>query len=247
MLKIALNFFVEKIKKVKNQNWKIENLKKEVLDLIFPRVCGICGKFNENWICENCYKTLKKFQKSIIIYKNNLLVQNKERKIYYDRILYFFEYKGIIRKLILKYKFQSQAYLNNLFSEIILRDENSCKVLEDYDLLIPVPMYEKKKKQRGYNQTELISKNVCEKLNIILDINSVIKIRNTKVQSTLSAEERKENLKNAFYVQNKEKIKDKKIIVFDDIFTTGETVNEISKVLKKSGAKEILILILAKN
>ena len=108
-------------------------------------------------------------------------------------------------------------------------------------------MFKEKKKLRGYNQTELIAKLISKELNINLQDNNLIKIKNTKTQSTLSQNERKENIKDAFLVNNKEEVKNKKVIIFDDIFTTGETVNEASKVLKQSGAKEVFVFVIAKN
>ena len=272
MLKDALNFFMELIEKVKNQKWIIEEMKKEILDLLFPPICAMCGKLDSNWICEKCYKFLSKLK--VISCQDNSIKksynfdtkdiecekidekvidikreqENLEKKeIFFDELFYFFNYKKCVRKLMLQYKFSHKAYISNLFITVILRDEICCRKMLFYDIMIPVPMFKKKKKQRGYNQTELIAEKICKKLNIQLEENCLIKIRNTKVQSTLSGLERKENIKNAFCVNNKNKIKDKKIIVFDDIFTTGETVNEISRVLKQAGAKEILVVVIAKD
>lgn len=260
MLKYALNFFLHIEEKIKNKEWNIKIVKQEILNMLFPAVCGICGKIDENWICEKCYRRLNKFKvvKSINnieianIQKNKELIECIEdlsfkNENYYDELLYIFKYKSIVRDLILQYKFNNKAYISNLFSTIILKDKFCCEKIRFYDIMIPVPMFEKKKKQRGYNQTELIAEKICKELNIALEKNNLIKIRNTKVQSTLAGSERKENIKNAFYVNNKEKLRDKRIIVFDDIFTTGETVKEISRVLRESGAKEILILVLAKD
>ena len=239
MLEFVLNFFIKKEKQFK------------ILDFLFPPICGICGKINKNWLCSDCEKTLNRIKKNKIIkiQKNNRYNKDCviENNIFYDKLLYIFPYKGVIRQLILKFKFKNQAYISNLFSRFIIIDEFCCRNIESYDIIIPIPMFEKKKKQRGYNQTELIVNNISKKLNIIVENNCVIKIKNTKVQSLLSGLERKENIKNAFLVNNKGKIENKNIIVFDDIFTTGETVNEVSRILKQAGARRILVLVLAKD
>lgn len=264
MLKDALNFFVYIAEKIKSEDWNIEDVKQELLEILFPTVCGMCGKLEKNWICERCYRNLSRFKvsqnlKNINLYNSDTenKAGNKEEKYidklnlknesYYGELLYIFPYKSIVRNLILQYKFNNKAYISNLFATIILKDEICYQKINSYDIIIPVPMFEKKKKQRGYNQTELIAEKVVKKLDIKLEINNLIKIKNTKVQSTLTADERKENIKNAFFVNNKDKIKNKRVIIFDDIFTTGETVNEISRILKDAGAKEILILVLAKD
>ena len=105
-----------------------------VLNFLFPPVCGVCSKINKNWLCENCEKSLNRIKKSkTIIINNNENKYNEdylkdnyeelENKIYYDNLLYIFDYKGIIRQLILKYKFRQKAYLYNMFSRLILKDK----------------------------------------------------------------------------------------------------------------------------
>lgn len=276
MKKSVPTFFDKKINYIKKHILKIYT---EILDSIFPPVCGICGKINEKWLCKNCEKRINKLEIFYLIRINNNHIFLKENKlfklikskncklkkykmknstrnfnkniqinkIYFDELLYVFRYSGLIRKIILKYKFNDCAYLYNFFCTIIFNKENCCRKLKSYDIIIPVPMYEKKKKQRGYNQTELITNKIAEKLEIKLEKNNIIKIKNTKTQSTLSESERKQNIKNAFLVNNKENILGKKVIIFDDIYTTGQTVNELSKKLKLAGAKEIIVFVLAKD
>ena len=107
-------------------------------------------------------------------------------------------------------------------------------------------MERKKLLKRGYNQTELITDIISKNASIINGKNYIKKIRITKVQSSLNLYQRRENIKNAFCVNNNI-IKGKSIILFDDICTTGNTVNEISRVLKLAGAKEVFVLVLAKD
>ena len=210
---------------------------KWALDLFFPPVCGICGKQNDNWLCDNCRKELEIKKKNI-----NIKIYSK----YYDEFLFVFKYEDI-RHEILQYKFGNKAYLSNMFTNIILKDKKICDKINLYDIILSVPMSKKKKSRRGYNQTELISKKISENLNIEYRNNILIKEKNNLTQSSLSEKERFENVKNVFKVQNEEIIKNKKLILFDDILTTGATVNECAKQLKKAGAKEILILVLAKD
>lgn len=211
-----------------------------VLDFLFPPVCVICGKLNENWACEKCRKRIEKLEKVMMLENNNNFKN-------FNKLVYIFEYDKIIRKLILQYKFFDKAYINNFFSKIILKNKKLCGIFKFYDIIIPVPMSIKKKKKRGYNQTELIAKNISKDLNIDLSLDNLKKIKDTETQSKLNEKERRNNIKNAFIVNNKLKIKNKRIILFDDIYTTGATVNECSRVLEKAGAKEILVLVIAKD
>ncbi|MBP3596336.1 MAG: ComF family protein [Clostridia bacterium] len=210
---------------------------KWALDLFFPPVCGICGEKNQNWLCSKC-------KIDIEIKKKN--INTKVYLKYYEEILFIFKYEEI-RNEILQYKFSNKAYLSNMFVNIILNDKKICDKIKLYDIILSVPMTKKKKSRRGYNQTELISKKISQNLNIEYKNNVLVKEKNNLTQSSLTEKERFENVKNVFKVQNEEIIKNKKIILFDDILTTGATVNECAKQLKKAGAKEILVFTLAKD
>ena len=206
-----------------------------LLNFLFPPVCGICGKLDGEWICEKCLEKLK----INIIYRK---VYNK----YYDEMIYLFRYKDV-RKLILKYKFNNQAFLSNMFSQIILKNKKLCRNLKFYDIIIPVPMYKIKKQKRGYNQTELITKKIAKNLELQEDSKVLLKIKNTRTQSKLNEKQRYENIKNVFYIENNEKIQNKKVILFDDIITTGATINECAKILKQNGVSKVIVLAIAKD
>ncbi len=129
--------------------------------------------------------------------------------------------------------------------KIILNDEKICSFLKKYDIIIPVPMYKKRKQSRGYNQTELISKKLAKDLKIESSNKVLRKVIDTKKQSTLTKKERIKNVENAFNVVNSKSIENKNVILLDDIFTTGSTLNECSRMLKLAGTKEIAILTIA--
>lgn len=113
---------------------------------------------------------------------------------------------------------------------------------------MPVPMYAKKKAIRGYNQAELLAKCLANEIGIIQYKNEILlKILDTKKQSTLNKKERSQNLIGAYKTQNAEILQNKNIILVDDIFTTGSTANECSKMLKQAGANKIGVLTIAKD
>ena len=207
-----------------------------LLELIYPPVCGICGKINKKHLCVKCANRIKKYE----IYRIEK-VNNK----YFDYQIKVLKYENEIRSKIIDYKFNEKAYLYKTFGKITLNNEKIYSFLKKYDIMLCVPMYISKKMQRGYNQSELIAKEIARTTGLKYINRNLVKIKNTKKQSTLTKNQREENVKNAFVVKNVDKIKNKKIILFDDIYTTGSTVNECSKVLKKAGAKEIVVLTLA--
>ena len=116
-----------------------------------------------------------------------------------------------------------------------------------YDIISAVPIHKKRKKERGYNQSELIAREIAKNIPVIVYKNALKKIKNNKRQSDLSKEDRLDNVKNVYQIANEEIIKDKRVVLFDDIYTTGSTLNECSRLLKQNGVKEILAITLAKG
>lgn len=212
---------------------------KLVLDLLYPPVCGICGKIDQKELCPKCAIKLRNLEKArLYVYPHT----------HFEKHFYLFPYEGIIREKLIQYKFQGKSYLSTFFAKILQNHEKMSRLLEKYDIIIPVPMYSKKEKLRGYNQTALIAKEIAKAYqNLIYDGKSLQKIKDTKMQSSLNKKQRKNNIKNAYNVINQQKIKDKKIVLLDDIYTTGATANECSKMLKQAGAKEILVVTIAKD
>ena len=225
----------------------------KVLNFLFPPVCGICLKKDKNWICDECLNKLNSELKlkKIRIDKN---ISEKIYKVVYEtnniiKIFYLFEYKDLIRKKIIEFKFNDKSYLYKTFSNIILKNKKICKLLNSYDIIIPVPMFEKKKSKRGYNQTELISKEIAKRLDITFNNNILFKIKENKTQSLLNYHERKQNVINVYKINDSEtkNVSNKKIILFDDIYTTGFTVKECIKELEKLNPKKVDVLVLAKG
>lgn len=210
-----------------------------LLDLIYPPVCGICDKINKKNLCKKCELKIKKYE------INKIEDCRKDKLKYFDYQIKMFRYENIIREKIIDYKFNEKAYLYKTFEKMILKTKKTYSFLKKYDIILYVPMFKKHKLIRGYNQSELIARKISDTLGITLEKNNLTKVINTKKQSTLTKSERERNVKNAFKLKNPEKIKDKKVILFDDIYTTGSTVNECSKILKKAGATEIAILTIA--
>jgi len=161
----------------------------KVLDCIFPPCCCICGEIGKVHICKKCEIQLKKF-----IYMNN----EKEFK---ENRYHLFEYKGIIREKMIQYKFNDKSYMYHMFCEILLKDKKTCEFLKYYDIIIPVPIHSKRKRIRGYNQSELIAIKVAKEIGIEIYKDVLIKIKNTKPQSLMNKYERKQNVQDVYNVK----------------------------------------------
>ena len=213
----------------------------KIESILFPPLCYICGKRGKNIICERCTRKLEKLAK----YK---IEQHDAEIDYFSYHIYLFDYTGVIRKLLLDFKFHDKAYLCEIFVKFLLKNEKIGRFLKNYDIIIPVPIHKKRQKERGYNQSLLIARKwEKEETRISVEANVLLKTKHTKPQSALSREERIENAKQVYEIQNAEKIKEKDIILLDDIYTTGSTVRECAKILKENGARSIVVVTIAKD
>lgn len=212
----------------------------DLLDLFFPQVCSVCGKLNNKGLCIKCRNMIEKlaiFQMT----KENL------QENYFQELISIFPYEGIVRQLLLAYKFNEKSYMYVCFVNFILKNKKIFEKLQTYDTIIPVPISKKRMKERGYNQSLLIARKISRELNISLQANCLFKTRNIIEQSKLNKEQRKANIQNVYELQNREILNNKKILLIDDIYTTGSTANECAKILQQAKPEKIDVLVIAKD
>lgn len=155
----------------------------------------------------------------------------------FQKTIALFKYQTPIMKLITQLKFQHKLIYAKILGEL-LSNRIMMENREDLpDLIIPIPLHKKRIRQRGFNQAVEIAKVLSSRLNVPLDVKSCHRIKNTAAQSSLPAKLRKQNIKKAFIV--KRAIRAKNVAIIDDVMTTGQTVLELSKVLKKQGIEKI--------
>ena len=232
----------------KNKKMRQKSSVPKILNLIYPPMCGICGKFNDDFLCPKCQKILENEAVfGIDKYEKIKIEKNLQERKYFNEHLYIFEYEGIIRRIILKYKFQDKAYLYKTFVNFLLKNKNFFEFIKKYDTIIPVPISRKRRAMRGYNQSELIVKEIANFTNLKEESDCLFKIKNVIEQSKLNKEERQKNIQGVYELRNKEKLYKKKILLVDDIYTTGSTVNECSKVIRGAKPKQIGIFTIAKD
>lgn len=220
------------------------NFLKNMLFFIFSRKCEMCETISESYICDKCKRKIENSK----LYLNKVDDCSKDDTKYFDEHAYIFDYTSLIRKKIIEYKFKNKPYLGKMFSEFFVKNEKMCGFLKKYDIIIPVPMTNKKIKERGYNQTEIIARIISQNIpNITMQKNVLTKYKDNKVQSQLNKKQRQQNVQNVYKLNNEEIIKEKNILIFDDIYTTGATCNECAKTLKKAQPSKIGIITIAKD
>lgn len=199
----------------------------EILDIIYPpeEKCIICRVDGFIGLCPCCKRSI-----------NRATVEK-------DSLSYGF-YGGVIKTLILKFKYESNFTAGYLLSNFLIEIIKEQKI--NADVICYVPMTKKAEKKRGFNQCEVMARNVGYNTNIPVS-NCIKKIKDTKEQKTLTKEERITNLRGVFKINSVKDIKNKNVILIDDIMTTGATISECKYILKKSGVKQIIVLTIAKS
>ena len=220
-----------------------DNIFNKILDLIYPQVCGICGKLKLQSLCNKCKVKLKKEFK----FQTDYYEENKSK--HFIEHHYFFKYENLIRSQILALKFQEKPYIYKTIAYFLKKMQKSFENLKKYDIIIVVPISKQRNRERGYNQTYLVAKELAKIIKIPISRKAICKIKNTVPQSTLNKEQREENAKNVYKANNITKLYNKKILILDDIYTTGNTVNECANVLVQNGIKRenIGVLTIAKD
>jgi ComF family protein len=212
--------------------------KELIFDLIFPKFC-FCCKREGNFLCQNCFSVLEistSHEKLKTQYLDDLYFPVNYENFLVKRLIQNFKYPPLIREL-------KKELAIIIVSHLLSLDKKPD--FSDF-VLVPIPLDRKKLKWRGFNQTEEIARELSSLLKIPLMVDCLIKIRVTKDQVELSEKERVENVKGAFFVKNKGKIKGKNFLLVDDVFTTGATMKEAARVLKEAGAKKIVGIVVAK-
>ncbi|MCX8064231.1 MAG: ComF family protein [Candidatus Hydrogenedentes bacterium] len=196
--------------------------------------CSICGiqhpiaigfGTRSNFPCADCRKNPNKYIESI---QSPL------------------QYKELAREAIILFKYHREKGLIKPFGEILRNWAKEEMSNMKFDLIIPVPLHPLRLKRRGFNQSFLLAQEIVTCFPEAEISQALIRTKPTHSQSTLSTQERKENIKNAFEIKEPEKIKQKRILLIDDLVTSGATVTECAKTLKKHGALTVNVLSLAR-
>lgn len=202
----------------------------EILNFLYKKSCLICHNKKENsFLCSKCRKEIKFNDFKVLKIIDGINIYS------------CCNYSGIPQKLVRLLKFHNKKVLSLDIAKIMKEYTEFLNLdFSDFEIVC-VPLHKKKKKKRGFNQCELISLELSKLLNIPCNFNLLKRIKNTKPMYNLKINERIENLKDAFLVE-KQYYNGKKLLLIDDIITTGTTVSEIIKSLKKENISDIVCL-----
>ncbi len=220
----------------------------DFLNLFFPRICAVCQQplvKNEEIICLSCQI---KFPRTnfLSLYENPL----KDRftgkvDVKYAMALFNFHKAGITQKLLHQLKYGNRPEIGQLAGRWLAAEIIKHNKQEEFDIILPVPLHKQKKRKRGYNQSDHFAMGIASALNILVHTTLIRRIRKGESQTHKTRMERWENVNQAFQVVDPDKLKEKRVLLVDDVITTGATIEACILPLKDHGVSEISVASIA--
>jgi ComF family protein len=216
--------------------------------LLYPPACTLCGNRVHigEYLCEQCEaKTIRivapfcqqcsePFEGAI---KSAFICANcSHRTVYFDAAVAAYRGRGIVRQVIHDFKYRHQIYLRHLVARWLYAAFNDERLQgRQFDIIVPVPLHPTRQRERGFNQAGLLAELLSAQVSI--PCKPVLKrIRYTTTQTALDRAERMENLHNAFRLRKNADVRGLRVLLIDDVLTTGSTLSECARVLKRAGA-----------
>ena len=230
---------------------------KNLINIVLPPRCLLCGKIlsGENGLCGDCFSEIKFIGRSIChkcghpqlsgrcVQSCPLCTNNHHNFFRFQRSYIYYDEQS--RPLLVDFKFHDKTENAELLAKWLYQAGNDIWQ-QGADILMPVPLHRARLRYRKYNQSALLCKELAKMTKLPIDYTSLIRIKNTKPQVEFDGKNRKRNVKNAFIVKNVKAIKGKRIVLIDDIMTTGSTLKECAETLIKAGAESVDALTVAR-
>jgi len=229
-------------------------------DILFPKSCAVCRNHLKNaglnsLVCQECWGKIKNNTPPFCtrcgrhlenISRVKVCPRCQRTTLHFDRAFSPCRYEGVIKELIHKFKYQNKDYLGEPLGKILIDFVKEYELpLQFIDTVLPIPLHERKMREREYNQSDILGEVYAREFNLQMIKDGLCRIKDTATQTGLKDPERWENMKDSFAVNTKNKIKGRNILLIDDILTTGATCSEAASTLKNAGAGVVFVLTLA--
>jgi ComF family protein len=233
-----------------------------LIDLIYPKICVVCKKPLKNTgsqgkvICLECWSKIKMnvppfchccgrhLEKKA--FSKNICPQCLKAYYHFDRAFSPCIYEGVIKELIHEFKYKGKDHIGSLLSKLMIDFIKEYNFpINHIDAIIPIPLHKVRLREREFNQSEILGKNIASFFNKNLLPKALLRKRETKAQIDIEKDKRFANVRGCFLAADPQEIKDKNILLIDDVLTTASTSSEAAETLKEAGAKIVFVLTLA--
>lgn len=238
----------------------LRNFIRGLVNIAYPKVCLGCkcrldASTTNEYVCSRCWSKIKKNTPPFChscgrhLEKNNraknICPECLKKKLHFDRAFSPCSYEGVIKNLIHEFKYNGKEHLAKPLSKIMADFIREYDLPINYlDLIIPMPLHKTRLREREFNQAEVLGRHIAAEFNKNLAPGALIRIRPTKTQTELAVEKRFMNVKESFAAGDID-LKNKNLLIVDDVLTTGATSSEAALALKNAGANIVFVLTLA--
>lgn len=229
------------------------NYRERIISLLYPRHCPVCDEVVPRvgmYICPACKNKLEYVQGAICIKcgkqvseQEEMCIDCKENTHFFDRGVALYKYP-CVRQGIYRMKYKGRKEYLDFYSQEVVERLGEQLRLWNPDAIIGVPLHKARERKRGYNQAEILASQIGDKMGIPFEKKMVLRQKNTLPQKGLDAFQRQNNLKKAFII-SQNVVKLNTIVIIDDIYTTGSTMDAVASILKASGVQKVYCLTLA--
>ena len=231
------------------------------LGFIYPNVCQICGEARagsaEGFVCSRCWQQVR-FIKPPFCQRCGLPFQGaltaafecgncRDLQLHFCSARSAVIAKGVTLEVIHRYKYQRALWFEPFLADLLIREALPELRQGKWDCIVPVPLHPAKERQREFNQAERLATFLSAATGLPLDTTLLQRVTATETQTKLSREKRAKNMRNAFTMVKRRKLNGERIVLFDDVFTTGATTDACAKVLRAAGAGEVCVWTVARG
>jgi competence protein ComFC len=240
------------------------NILQSLLRMVFPHVCEICGDREagpaESFICDHCRnhpRAIKRVQPPICkicgLWYEGEITNEFECRNCFDLNLEFtsaraaVQYAGLVKEVIHRFKYGRNEWFEPFLSQLLIDAAIPELKYEPVDLIVPIPLHPRKRRGRGFNQAERLSTRLSQSTGVPFDAKLMQRIRDTNSQAGLDRDDRIENVKGAFKYIGAERLKGQRVLLIDDVLTTGLTASSCARELLRNGAREVRVWTVARG
>jgi competence protein ComFC len=223
------------------------------IGFIYPNVCQLCGAkratATEGFVCSRCWEGVRFIKPPFckrcgLPFKGALTAEFectncREMKLHFRSARSAVSASGAVLEVLHRYKYKRALWFEPFLADLLIREALPELRQEKWDLIVPVPLHAAKKRQREFNQAERLATFLSAAAAIPMDTTLLKRVSWTETQTRLTREKRAENMRNAFTMRRRRKLHGERILLFDDVFTTGATTNACAAVLIAAGAGEV--------
>jgi len=239
---------------------RLSELAMRVADWFYPRICPGCGAICDlpgRHVCWQCRSRVELYESSLCSVCGRFAEGGVGHAFVcdvccsvppsFDRARAAGRFAGVLREEIHLFKYGHSLWLKQDLADILEGCLRAHFETGDVDLMVPVPLYPVRQRERSYNQATVLARELAERFGRRCEIDALTRIRHTETQTALDAPRRRANMLGAFAVQRPGMIRHRRVLLVDDVMTTGATLNECARVLKRAGAYKVWAVTLARG